>query len=254
VEMTSYRPGTPSWVDELTPDPAASEGFYTGLFGWQVEDQGPEAGGYRMCRLSGKPVAGLSPLYQPGMPPAWTTYVTVEDADTTAKIVEESGGQVLIEPMDVLDVGRMAMFTEPTGAAFAVWQPKLHQGAGLVNEPGTLCWTELTTRNPDDTVDFHRAVFGWEAKREQMGDVGYTTWYLGDRPIGGLMAMDDRWPSDVPSHWMVYFAVDDADRSAARAAELGGAIVVPPADLPVGRFAALTDPHGAAFSIIKMTS
>jgi predicted enzyme related to lactoylglutathione lyase len=253
MQIDSYEPGTPSWVDLGSPDPAAAAEFYSGLFGWTVADQGPEAGGYRMAFLRDRPVAGLGPQMQPDIPPYWTTYISVADADAVSKGVSGAGGQVFLEPMDVLDVGRMAVFADPTGAPFAVWQPRQHAGAGLVNEPGTLCWNELTTRGTAAAKAFYPALLGWSAADQQMGPVTYTEWKLGDRTIGGMMPMDDNFPPDVPSHWMVYFAVEDTDASAARAEELGGAICVPPTDIPPGRFAVLNDPHGAVFSIIKLT-
>lgn len=251
MQIDSYEPGTPSWVDLGSPDPAAAAAFYSGLFGWELVDQGPDAGGYRMAYLRGRPVAGLGPQQQPG-PPYWTTYVSVPDADAVAKGVRAAGGQVYLDPMDVLDVGRMGVFADPTGAAFAVWQPRSHIGAGIVNEPGAMCWNELATRDPAVAKAFYPAVLGWTPADQEVGAVNYTEWRLGDRTIAGMMPMDDRWPAEMPPHWMVYFAVEDADDSAARAEQLGGTVVVPPTDIPPGRFAVLQDPHGATFSIIRM--
>ena len=252
MEITSYQPGTPAWVDLGTPDPAAAGEFYGTLFGWTLTDADPESGGYRMCLLRGQPVAGLGQQQQSGMPPWWTTYVSVADADATAKAVLAAGGQVLVEPMDVLTAGRMAVFADNVGAAFSIWQPREHIGASLVGEPGTLCWNELTTRDPDAAVAFYPAVFGWHADAQRMGPVTYTAWQLDDKPIGGMMPMDQDWPPEVPAHWMVYFAVDDTDATAARAAELGGVVSVPPTDIEPGRFAVLNDPQGAVFSVIAM--
>lgn len=253
MEMTRYEPGTPSWVDLGTPDPAGAAAFYGALFGWEVKDQGPDAGGYRMAFLRGKPVAGIGPQQQPDVPPWWTSYLTVSDADATAKVVREAGGQVFMEPTDVLTAGRMAVFADPTGAVFAVWQPGDHIGAGLVTEPGTLCWNELTTRQPDAAVAFYRAVFGWTADAQPMGPLTYTQWHRGGTVVGGMMPMEgDSWPAEIPSHWMVYFAVEDTDAAAAKVTELGGMVSVPPTDIPPGRLAVVNDPHGAVFSILTM--
>jgi predicted enzyme related to lactoylglutathione lyase len=253
MEMTSYEPGTPSWVDLGTSDPAAAARYYGELFGWDVRDMGPDAGGYRMALLRGKPVAGIGPLQQPDAPPWWTSYVTVADTDTTAKVVRDAGGTVLLEPMDVMTAGRMAVFADPSQAVFAAWQPREHIGAGLVTEPGALCWNELATRQPDLVVPFYRAVFGWAADTQPMGPIAYTQWTLGGKPVGGMMPMDDEnWPDDIPSHWMVYFAVEDTDATVAKASELGGTVSVPPTDIPPGRFAVLNDAQGAVFSVLKM--
>lgn len=251
MDMSSYPPGTPSWVDLSTTDPNAAAEFYGALFGWDVQQSLPEAGGYRMAELRGKPVAGLGPQMQQGLPPMWTMYVATADADATAKAVTDAGGQTFVPPMDVLDVGRMAVFADPAGAAFAVWQPAKHQGAGIVNEPNTLCWNELASRQPGAVIPFYRDVFGWEANTQDMGGMPYTEWLLGGQSIAGMMPMDS-FPPEVPSYWGLYFAVEDVDASAAQVPELGGAVHQPPMDIPVGRFALVADPQGAMFSIIKL--
>ena len=158
-----------------------------------------------------------------GQPPSWTTYVSVDDADKTAARVTEAGGQVLVEPMDVMAAGRMAVFMDPTGAAFSIWQPGETIGAQLVNEPGTLCWNELATRDAEAAKTFYSHVFDWTWQPMAVDGPEYWMIEVGGRVSGGLMPMvGDMWPADLPSHWMTYFAVDDADASAARVTELGG--------------------------------
>jgi predicted enzyme related to lactoylglutathione lyase len=256
-EMTRYEPGTPSWADVSAPDVPAVARFYSGLFGWDALDQGEEAGHYTMFELRGKAVAAAGPKMEgdPG-PPAWTTYVTVADADATAAKITANGGMVLLEPMDVLDVGRMAVAMDPTGGAFAIWEPRAHIGAQLVGETGAMCWNELTVRDVDTALAFYRAVFGWDVELQHADDGAAFTYRelrLGGSTIGGCMQMDENFPPDIPTHWMVYFAVDDTDAAAARVQELGGAVPVPPTDIPPGRFAVCTDPSGAVFSVIHIT-
>ncbi len=256
MKMKSYAPGTPSWVDITGPDVAALASFYCSLFGWESEDMGEEAGHYTMFSLDGASVAAASPpMAGSGAPPAWTTYITVADADATAAVIAEAGGTVMMPPMDVMQAGRMAMAADPSGGMFAIWQPGDHIGAELVNVPGTLCWNELTVRNADSVLEFYTAVFGW--KVVTTGGEGapftYRELHLGDRPIGGCMEMDQSWPPEIPTHWMAYFAVADTDESATRAAQLGGTVSVEPFDLPVGRASVLNDPNGAVFSILALT-
>lgn len=259
TERNSYSAGTPSWIDLGTPDVDISAAFYGQLFGWDVQEAAgqEEAGGYRMCMMRGLPVAGIGPAQAEGTP-WWTTYVTVDSADDTAKKVEEAGGQVLAPPFDVLDAGRMAVFTAPGGAAFSAWEPKQHQGAGVVNEPGTLTWNELMVRDLATAKAFYGKVFGWEAQEAPLDEgVTYTLWRLpGSEPdasVGGAVPMTgDMFPAELPDHWMVYFAVADCDASAKKVEELGGTLSVPPTDIPtVGRFAVCNGPHGEVFSIIK---
>jgi predicted enzyme related to lactoylglutathione lyase len=257
-EMTTYAPGTPCWVDLSSPDLDAAVDFYGALLGWDVPpSENPEqTGGYRQAMVNGRSAAGLMPLMQEGQPTAWSTYVSVEDADATATKVKEADGQVVVEPMDVMDLGRMAMFGDPTGGFFGVWQPGSFPGAGIVNEPGTLAWNELATRDPDRAKEFYGAVFGWQFR--DFGEQGnYWTIHLGgdDHGVGGVMDMRGMVPDEVPPNWLVYFAVDDVDAAAEKATSSGASVANGPMDIPnVGRFAVLIDPHGAAFGLWKNAS
>jgi predicted enzyme related to lactoylglutathione lyase len=257
TEMSQYAPGTFCWQDLSTTDAAAAKQFYSGLFGWETFDipMGPDAF-YTMMRIGGKDVAGLSSQTQEmkdqGVPPFWTSYVSVTSADEAASKVKALGGQVLAEPFDVFGEGRMAVFQDPTGAAFAVWQPKNHIGSRLVNQPGALCWNELATTDAGKAKAFYTGLFGWNTEEMETEAGLYTLFLNGDRQNGGMMQMTEEW-GNAPPHWMVYFAVEDCDRSVQKATELGAKVMVPPAEAgDIGRFSLLQDPQGAAFSIIKL--
>jgi predicted enzyme related to lactoylglutathione lyase len=251
MEMTSYEPGVPSWVDLGTADVEKAAAFYSDLFGWEVPPGAEETGGYRVCMIGDKAVAGLGPQQNPG-PPMWTTYVNVTSADDTAALVTANGGQVFVPPMDVLDAGRMAVFADPVGAAFSVWQPDQHIGAQLVNEPGTWSWSELVTTDVPASKAFYGAVFGWGAETQGEGPGAYTEWKLSGRSIGGMMEKPPQIPGEVPPYWAVYFAVADTDAAVAHVAELGGAVVMPPMDIEPGRFAVVSDPTGGTFNVIAL--
>lgn len=255
-ERSSYEPGTPCWVDLGSPDLEAAAEFYAALFGWEVPaaENVENTGGYRRATKNGADVAGMMPLMQEGQPPAWTSYVSVADADATAAAVESAGGSVVAEPMDVMDLGRMAIFADPTGAVFGIWQPGTFAGAGLVNEPGTFSWNELETRDPATAKAFYGAVFGWSFEDHEMGQMTYTEWKLGDAPAGGMADITGRVPDAVPAHWMAYFAVDDADAAVETVKSSGGSVSFGPVDIPAGRFAMVADPHGAAFAVIKLAN
>jgi uncharacterized protein len=256
-ERTSYAPGTPCWVDLGTPDIEAAVAFYGGLFGWEIPEpeNAEQAGGYRQAMLRGKPVAGVMPLMQEGQPPAWSSYVSVEDAEATTAKVTEAGGTVIAEPMEVLDLGKMAVFADPTGAVFGIWQPGTFIGAEIVTEPGALSWNELNTRDLGAAKAFYGAVFGWEFEDNDMGEMGtYTTLKLGDDMVGGMLDMGARGvPEQVPAHWQVYFAVGDTDAAVEQAKQGGGSVMVEPMEVPAGRFAILTDPFGASFAVIALS-
>jgi uncharacterized protein len=249
-ERTSYEPGTPSWVDLATPDPDAAKRFYGELFGWEAVDPGPpeETGGYAMFQLRGKQIAGIGPLMSPEQPAVWSTYISTDDADAAAARAKEAGGQVIVEPMDVMDAGRMAFVMHPAGGAVGLWQPKRHTGAELVNEPGALAWNQLHTRDKAAATAFYGAVFGWTGA--DFGGMG--VFNLGEAGIGGFADMPAGTPDEVPPFWMTVFGTADTDATAAKTAELGGQVASPPSDIPdVGRFAVLADPQGVYFGVIS---
>jgi predicted enzyme related to lactoylglutathione lyase len=214
-----------------------------------VQQGPPESGGYAIAELGGKPVAGIGPQQKPG-PPVWSTYVNVDDADAVVGKVAGAGGIVFMPPMDVMDVGRMAFFADPTGAAIGVWQPKLHKGAGLVNEPGTLTWNELVTTDTAAAKAFYAAVFGWGEVTHGEGAGAYTEFQVGGRSIAGMMEKPAEMPAEVPPYWGVYFAVADTDATVEKVTQLGGTVTMPPRDIEPGRFAMAVDPTGAMFSVI----
>lgn len=252
MEIETYAHGVPSWIDHASPDPASARQFYGALFGWTVEEGPPETGGYCLAEIDGKPVAGIGPLMNPG-PPAWSTYVNVTDADAIPPLVTAAGGQVLMPPMDVMDVGRMAVYADPTGAVFCTWQAGQHKGAALVNQPNTFIWSELVTTDVAGAKAFYQQVFGWGADTHGgEGDGGYTEWQLDGRSIGGCMLKPPTMPAEVPPHWGVYIAVDDVDATASKVQELGGMVVAGPMDIEPGRFAACIDPVGAVFNVLKL--
>jgi predicted enzyme related to lactoylglutathione lyase len=255
VERTGYIDGEPCWADVIAPDTEASKRFYSTLFGWTYTESGPEFGGYVNCYKDGKAVAGISPP-QPGSesnPPVWSLYLWATDADTTARRIEQGGGKLLFGPDEVPGFGRFAFAFDPAGTAFGIWEPMQHRGAQLFGEPGALGWAEINTREPATVDGFYRDLFGYE--QEQVGDgdsFDYTVWKLDGETVAGRMKMTADWP-DVPSHWMVYFVVDDCDAATERVAEGGGAVQHGPIDSRYGRLAIVADPNGAHFSIIDVT-
>jgi predicted enzyme related to lactoylglutathione lyase len=253
-ERTSYTPGTPCWVDLSTPDIEAAEKFYGFIFGWEIPElpDSAEMGGYRRARREGGDVAGVMPLMQEGQPPAWTTYFSVVDADATATAIVAKGGAQIAEPMEVGDYGRMALFTDPEGAFFGIWQPGTFAGAERVNEKGAIGWNELNTRDPEGAKAFYGVVFGWTADELDMGEMGtYVEWRLEGKRVGGMLDVRGRVPDEVPPHWLVYFGSLETDEAAEKIKELGGDVVFGPMDIPAGSFAVVRDPFGAVFAVMQ---
>lgn len=253
-ERTSYVPGTPCWVDLATPDIDGAARFYGELFGWEVPERADsqEMGGYRRAVLRGKDVAGMMPLMQEGQPPAWSTYVSVDDADRIGQAIQEHGGTMIAEPMAVRSFGRLAIFTDPEGAFFGLWEPGDFAGSELVNEPGTVGWNELSSRNPEGAKAFYSAVLGWEPNDLEMRDGGtYTEWRVEDQPVGGMLDMRGRMPDEIPPHWGVYFGTEDADATVEKVKAGGGELLFGPMDIEPGRFATVRDPFGAFFNVMQ---
>ena len=245
----TYAPGRPSWVDLATPEPSEASSFYGEVFGWTIEDQGPEAGGYALLRLHGKQVGGIGPVSDPLRPPAWSIYLATRDADDTASKVTANGGDILFEPTDVADLGRFAVFNDPTGATFSVWQPGRNKGAEVVGEDGALSWAELMTPDLNIAKTFYEHVFPLHARDIDMAGGGsYTLLETDTESVAGAMEIQpDMGP--VSPHWSPYFSVADLDGTADRALELGATEMMRQ-DSDAGRFAILTDPQGASFNII----
>ena len=253
-EKTDHAPGEPCWAELTTPDVEATERFYDALFGWSIPatEQSEQFSGYRQAFQGERPVGGVMPQMQGGPPPAWTTYFAVADADTVAGLVSEAGGTVIAEPMDVGDLGRMAVFTDPTGAAFGVWQAGSFGGSAVVQEHGAPTWSELGTRDVEAARAFYAKVFDWRFEDREYERGTYTRISAAGEPFGGMVDITERTPPEIPAHWLVYFAADDAEATVTRAKESGGEIPAGPFEISeVGTIAVIKDPGGAFFAIIQ---
>ncbi len=251
--MTSYAPGRFCWIELATNDGVAAEEFYTSLFGWTTSEM-PLGDGtvYVIVRKNGKDAGALYEDKQ--ATPNWLSYVSVASVDDAVAKAKTLGANVIAAPMDVPEAGRMAILSDPQGATFAVWQAGKHFGAAIAGEPGSICWNELVTPDGQAAVGFYTRLFGWTAGEQTFGDGPYMILKDGDQPAGGVFQMGPEMHG-CPPYWTVYFAVEDCDASVTKAKALCASVQVPPTDIPeTGRFAALVDPQGAVFSVIKLES
>jgi predicted enzyme related to lactoylglutathione lyase len=254
AEIKKHEPGTFCWVELATNDGPAAKKFYTSLFDWGVNDVPSDAGTYSMVQKKGKDAGAL---YEQGpqekaIPPHWNSYVRVDSADDTAAKAKKLGGTVLLGPFDVMEHGRMAVIQDPAGAVFSLWEPKDHIGAEVVGEPSSFCWNELYTSDAKKAGDFYASLFGWSREPMQTPTGEYTIFKKGDAQAAGMMQISKEMEA-MPPHWMVYFAVDDSDRTVQKAKGMGAQVMVPPTDIPnIGRFAILNDPQGADFAVIRL--
>jgi predicted enzyme related to lactoylglutathione lyase len=296
-ERDGYIPGVPCWVDASEPEPEAALDFYGGLFGWEFEDTMPPSpeGKYFIARGAAKSssifdtsgdlrsgdVAAIRSIPEAAPPRAvWNTYFWVDSADEAASKVRDAGGGVVMEPFDFMDACRMAVVTDPEGAAFGVWEAKEHKGARLVNDPGALVFNGLNTRDVEGARSFYGSVFGWQTTAIGGGAEGWTLPGYGDwlerehhpelrkqmaeagapegfeNVVASIIPIADD-QSDTPAHWSVTFAVDDADGTAKRATERGGKVILAPFDAPWStptytiRVTVIGDPQGATFIASK---
>jgi uncharacterized protein len=246
-ERTSHAPGTFSWAELVTSDAGAAKSFYSAVFGWEYEDNPiPDGQVYSMATRDGRHVAAL---FGSDQPPHWNCYVTVASVDETAARAGESGGGVMAEPFDVMESGRMAVITDPTGAALCLWEPRSHIGATLVNTPGAMTWNDLVTPDPDAAASFYGVLFGWTF--EEIPDAGgYRVIRNGERSNGGVMPLDPaRMGPATPPSWMPYFGHEDVERLVGEIDGLGGRVFNGPMRMPQGTVAILGDPQGAVFAV-----
>ncbi len=248
--------GSLVWVDLGTPDIAAANAFYGALFGWEAQ-AAEEFGGYVTYRKDGKAVAGGMQVSPDEGETAWGVYFQVPDADATAKAIEQASGTELMAPMDVGPLGRMALFGDPAGAGFGLWQPGEMKGFELVNEPGALNWVELYTTDVPAAAAFYNSALGLGTSAVEFPGGSYTTVHPAgtdaEAMYGGLVdRTSDPVEAERRPHWMVYFEVADVDASVAKARELGASVQMEPTSMTgVGRLAKITDPFGARLALIK---
>lgn len=267
-ERNGYRPGVPSWVDVLGPDPRRLTDFYGAIFGWDFAGPGSmpgeQPGEYFVARLRGRDVAGIGSLPVGAEGPAWTTYIEVEGADRAAEEVRRAGGAVLVEPFEAPPAGRMAVVADRQGASFCLWEPRDRRGAQLVNEPGAWSMSALNAPDRHGAATFYGEVFGWELDSFQLGDTEVGLFrlpgYVGGEPgqpvprdlVATLLPLEDG--DAARAHWSVDFWVDDLDRVVATATDRGGGVVVAPYAAPPLRQAVISDPNGVAFSVSQLTA
>ncbi|MFD4604896.1 VOC family protein [Streptomyces sp. NPDC058464] len=253
--MAVQPEGTPCWADAMFGDLEGAKSFYGEVLGWTFGESSSEYGNYTQAYANGKAVAAVVPP-MPGQEgqSQWCLYFASPDAAAAAARIRENGGEVLMEPMQVGDFGTMCLAREPSGAVFGIWQGGVHEGFEATAVPGAYCWAEVFTREPEKADPFFAAVFPYTVRQIEDDNVDFRTFSLREQPVLGRMRMTDDFPPEVPSYVNVYFTVADCDEAVAKAVKLGAVLRFGPMTSPFGRFAALSDPQGANFSVIDVTT
>ncbi|MET7684956.1 VOC family protein [Streptomyces sp. NPDC005423] len=253
--MAVQPEGTPCWADAMFGDVEAAKSFYGEVLGWTFGESASVYGNYTQAYLDGKAVAAVVPP-MPGQDaqPQWCLYLASPDAAATAAKIRENGGEVVVEPMRVGDFGTLCLARDPSGVAFGVWQGGTHEGFETTGTPGAYAWAEIYTRRPEQADAFFPAVFPYAARQMDDSGVDYRLFGIGEATVLGRMRMGEEFPPEVPPYVNVYFAVENCDDTVARAVGLGAVLRFGPMTSPFGRFAALSDPQGASFSVIDATT
>ncbi|MCP9208663.1 VOC family protein [Streptomyces cucumeris] len=278
--MAAFAEGVPCWADAMLPDLEAGKRFYGGLFGWTFDERTTDYGSYTRALLGGKDVAGLVPKPDGRMPTVWNIYFATRDAAATAARIREAGGRVIAPPVWIDDSCVMATAADPGGAVFGLWQAGSHPGFARRGTPGSYGWTEVHTRQPRPVDSFYRAVFGYGMEPVSVRgarDTGpceprdthapasapapdLVLWSPRGEPtgarhaIGGRVVIGERYPAELPAHFLTYFVVADCDQALRTAHRLGGRVLNDPEDTPYGRFAVLADNQGAVFAVIDTSA
>ena len=245
--------GAPVWIEISTSDPDASYSFYTQLFGWELEPFVPDAQGYRNFLHEGGLIAGSmrKPAQQPG-PDSWFVYLAAANCAETVAKAEAAGAQVLVPAERIFDLGEMAFLMAPDESVVGVWQPAAHRGISHIDEPGAPCWFELQTHGYDSALDFYRSVFGWTTEvMTDSAEFRYTRVVDGETQLAGVIDASPRSAAEFPSHWEIYFEVQDVDAASRKVIELGGQTITPPHDSPFGRLGLFADSTGAIFKLMQ---
>jgi uncharacterized protein len=242
-EVDTYPNGTFCWVDLGTTDVAGAKRFYGTLLGWQFQEAGE--GEYTICTLDGREVAGIH-AHSKEEGTGWSSAISVDDLEDTLARAEDLGGTPAVHPTEVPGTARMAVIRDPVGAKVTLWQTRGFVGARLVNEVGTWHWNELVTRDLDGAAAFYEGLFGWSADRVAAA-IPRLSFGLDRFLIGG--AHGPAPGEDDAPRWTVSFLVADADRAVATVERLGGRVMLPPMDLPAGRFSVVSDPAGASATV-----
>jgi len=252
--IDSHKPGSFCWIELSTSDQNAAKKFYESIFGWTANDfpMGPD-GVYTMFQLAGRDTGAAATLRPEQLaakvPPHWMLYIAVQSADSAVDRAAKAGGKILMPAFDVMDVGRMAVIQDPTGAVFCVWQANKGIGIQLAGEPGTFCWADLNSPDPERAKQFYGEVFGWTFIEDTL--TGYFQIKNGDDFIGGVPPVRPQM-AHAPSHWLSYILVAECDATAAKAKQLGARFCLEPKSMEnIGRFSVLADPQGAVFAIFQ---
>ncbi|MGW0759037.1 VOC family protein [Streptomyces sp. NPDC002814] len=254
--MAVQPEGTPCWADAMFSDVEGAKSFYGDVLGWTFGEEATEYGNYTQAYVDGKAVAAVVPP-MPGQEDQsqWCLYFASPDVAATAAKIRDNGGQVVMEPMAVGDFGSMCLASDPGGVVFGVWQAGTHEGfEAPMDQPGAFCWAEIFTREPEKSDTFFPAVFPYTSQQMDDDEMDFRVYNVAGNPALGRMKMTEDFPPEVPPYINVYFAVADCDDAVAKATKLGAILRFGPMDSPFGRFAALTDPQGANFSVIDTTT
>lgn len=248
-----HVPGAPAWVGLATEDVAAARRFYGELFGWEYLEEPIRDDVHATCLLHGEPVAGITvPRVVAEEAGGWITYLAVDDVDRVTEQGVALGATVRMSPTTFPAAGRAAVIEDPQRAHVGFFEAGRRHGVGLLNEPGSLCWNDLNTAEPEASTAFYQQLFGYDTTELRAADGSrYLLLTLAGQPIAGLLALEDNL-LPMPARWLTHFATSDLAASIARVRELGGRLVMGPLRSPYGPCAVVRDQQSAAFYLTEV--
>lgn len=244
------------WYELLAKDAEAAQAFYGSILNWTYADSGQESVDYRIINAGENSVGGLmeitADMAANGARPTWLGYILVDDVDKCVESIGHAGGKAMMPAMDVPNVGRIAMVTDPQGAVLYVMKPAM-EGESLAfafDHPrvGHCAWNQLATSDQKEAWHFYGTRFGWLKEGEMdMGGMGAYEFIRHGGMIGAMMPVQ----GSMPPHWMQFFRVPDIDVAKAAVETGGGAVLHGPDQIPGGDYSMVcTDPQGALFGLV----
>jgi uncharacterized protein len=235
------------WHDMVSQDKEKAVEFYTALFGWELEDfDMGDRGVYTMWKADNQTMGGFGQAPSADVPAHWAGFVQVENIEETVARVEQNGGTLLHDIIDIPEVGKAVPFTDPAGGVVQAFQALKPFSVAPDYRPPELsvCWNELVSHDPVASQAFYTEVFGWKAVKEDMGGFEYTLFMVDEMQVAGLMQAPPEHKG--PTVWLSHVYVDNLATTKEKAISLGATILMEPQTMPgIGSFFLLRDPFGA---------
>jgi len=250
-----HHPGKMVWADLVTPDLAAAEKFYGGLFGWTFQHVRAGELNYAVALLDGRPIGGIVEKPIPAgqhQQSAWLTFLATNNIDDGKKVAVAHGAKVLRDIKSYPMRGRQCVLSDPEGAVFALLASSSGDTPDYLPATGDWIWSSLHAKDAGTEAAFYQNLLGYDVF-DQPSDDGLEHVILSTDNYARASANDlARGSARRHSHWLNFVRVENATETAAKVAAMGGRVLVEPrVDRHGGMVAVLADPAGAPFGVME---